>query len=86
MSEAEIQFDLLIMDPDRVIFEGKVSSLFVKGDTGEFEILPFHYPVLSLLTLGDIIVNWKYKLSVKKGILRFFMNQCVIIVELNDET
>lgn len=84
MAGEDFKFDLLVMDPDRVIFEGQVSSLFLKGDTGEFEMLPFHYPVLSVLAEGDIVINWKYKISIKKGILRFFMNECVIIVELRD--
>ena len=84
MSYAEPQFDVLIMDPDRVVYEGKVYSLFLRGDTGEFEILAFHYPVLSLLADGDIVMDWKYTLAIKKGILRFFMNECVIIVELAD--
>ncbi|MFA6636323.1 MAG: hypothetical protein WCV56_04385 [Candidatus Omnitrophota bacterium] len=84
MAEEGSRFGLLIMDPDRVIFEGKVSSLFLKGDTGEFEILPFHYPVLSLLAEGDIVIDWKSVLAIKSGILRFFMNECVIIVELKE--
>lgn len=84
MAIVEPQFDLLIMDPDRVIFEGKATSLFLRGDTGEFEILPFHYPVLSLLAEGDIVIGWKYALAIKKGIIRFFLNECVIIVELKN--
>ncbi len=85
MAEAGVQFDLVIMDPDRIIFEGKASSLFLKGDTGEFEVLPFHYPLLSLLAEGDIVIDWKYALAIKKGIVRFFMNECVIIVELKEQ-
>jgi len=85
MPEDEVKFKLSIMDPDRVIFEGDASSIFLKGDTGEFEILPFHYPVLSILAEGDVIIDWKYRLPIRNGIVRFFMNECVVIVEKKDE-
>ena len=78
-------FDLKIMNPDRIIFEGEISNLFVQGDTGEFEILPYHYPVLSLLREGTLIIDWKYSLPVKKGVLRFFKNACVVLVEMHKE-
>jgi F0F1-type ATP synthase epsilon subunit len=85
MPEEVRKFKLSIMDPDRVIFEGEASNLFLKGDTGEFELQPFHYPVLSVLAEGDVIIDWKYRLPIRNGIVRFFMNECVLIVEKKDE-
>lgn len=78
-------FHLRIMNPDRMIFEGEVSKLFLQGDTGEFEILPAHYPIFSLLKKGSIIVDWEKKLDINKGIVRFFKNDCVIIAELQED-
>ena len=79
------KFSLSIMNPDRVIFRSEVESVFLKGDTGEYEVQPFHYPVLGLLTEGDVIVDWKYALAIKKGFVKFFQNECVILVELQEE-
>lgn len=75
-------FKLLIMNPDRVIFDGNASTVFLPGDLGEFEILPFHYPVLSRLRYGEILIDWKYAVPIDKGVLRFFKNECVIVCEL----
>ncbi|MFH1790838.1 MAG: hypothetical protein ABH885_02505 [Candidatus Omnitrophota bacterium] len=76
---------LLIMNPEQKVFEGTVTSIFIQGDTGEYELLPYHYPVLGLLCQGRIIIDWKYAIYVKKGIARFFKNDCVILVELDQE-
>lgn len=77
-------FDIIhlkVMNADKIIFDDNVSSLFLQGDTGEFEILPYHYPVLSLLRKGQIIINWRNYIPVKKGIIKFFKNDCVILIE-----
>ena len=67
-----------------MIYEGDAEHLFLPGETGEFELLPYHYPVLSLLKAGHIIVDWKYSIAIKKGLVKFFKNDCVVIVELDD--
>ncbi len=77
-------FKVLIIDAEKRIFEGNVSSLFIQGDTGEFELMSYHYSVLSLLKQGQVIMDWKYFIDVRKGILKFFKNDCVIIVELDE--
>jgi len=74
-------FNLRVLNPDKMVFEGEISSLFLEGDTGEFEILPYHYPVLSLLKPGRMIIDWRYYIPLKKGLVRFFMNECVVIIE-----
>lgn len=76
-------FKLLVMDAARKIFEGQVVNIFVQGDTGEYEILPHHYPLLGLLKHGQLIIDWKYFIPVKKGILKFIKNDCVVLVELD---
>ncbi|MDD4957062.1 MAG: hypothetical protein PHH49_07845 [Candidatus Omnitrophica bacterium] len=81
MSVGTRKFKLMILDADRVIYDGDASSIFLQGDQGEFELLPFHYPVLSVLKEGDIVIDWDKAVSIKKGIVRFFRNECVIIVE-----
>ncbi|MDD4294495.1 MAG: hypothetical protein PHP69_03155 [Candidatus Omnitrophica bacterium] len=78
------KFKLSVMDPDKNIFDGEIESLFLQGDNGEYEIQPYHYPVLGLLREGQIIIDWKYSISIKKGILRFFKNDCVILVEMSE--
>ena len=74
-------FKCTIMTPDALIYESEVQSLFLTGDRGEYEILPYHYPVLGILKQSNVIVDWKESISIKFGIIRFFANDCIILVE-----
>jgi F0F1-type ATP synthase epsilon subunit len=76
------KFYLTVLDIDTIIYKNEVSSVFVPGDRGEFELLSCHYPILSLLRQGDIIINWEEVISINRGILKFLRNDCVIIIEI----
>ncbi len=80
------KFRLTILDPDSVIYKGEVSSLYVYGNMGEFELLAYHYPVLCLLKEDtDVVIDWREFVTIKRGILKFFKNECVLIVELMED-
>jgi F0F1-type ATP synthase epsilon subunit len=74
-------FHLTILNPKHVLYEGDVNSVFLHGDQGEFEVMPYHTPIVSLLKEGDVIVNWETKIPIKKGLMKFFNNDCVVLVE-----
>ena len=74
-------FRLSVMTPEALLYQGEVESAFITGDTGEYELLPYHYPVLGILGKGNIIINWREAVPVKFGLLKFFANDCVILVE-----
>lgn len=76
------KFKLKIMNPDRMLYEGDIGALFVAGDTGEFEVLAYHYPVLSLLKEGELVIDWENYIPIKSGIIKFFRNDCVVMIEL----
>mgnify|MGYP001220249254 CR=1 FL=1 len=80
-SEYHATFKTTIMTPEALLYQGEIESLFITGDHGEYELLPYHYPVLGILKVGNIIINWREAVPVKFGILRFFANDCVILVE-----
>ena len=69
------------MTPDALVYENEVQSLFLTGDRGEYEILPYHYPVLGILKEGNIIIDWKESIPIKFGLVRFFANDCIILIE-----
>ncbi|MDD5421830.1 MAG: hypothetical protein WC592_00020 [Candidatus Omnitrophota bacterium] len=81
---SEGKISLKVMNADMVVFAGAVDSIFLQGDTGEFELLPYHYPVLSLLRQGKIIINWSNYIPIRKGVVKFFKNDCVILIDLDD--
>ena len=69
------------MTPEALLYQGEVESAFFSGDTGEYELLPYHYPVLGILMKGNIILNWREAVPIKFGIVKFFANDCVVLVE-----
>jgi len=79
-------FRCVILSPKSLIFENEVNSLFIIGDRSEYEILPYHYPLIGLVRKGDVIIDWKFRIPVRSGILRFFANECTILVEETDKT
>lgn len=74
-------FSLKILNPKHVVFEGQVGSVFLPGDVGEFELLAYHVPIVSLLKAGEIVVDWKTRIPIKKGMVRYMDEECVILLE-----
>jgi F-type H+-transporting ATPase subunit epsilon len=70
-----------ILNPKHVVFEGEAGSLFVQGDRNEFEILDHHAPIVSLLAKGELVLDWKKKIPVSGGMIKFDNNECTILVE-----
>jgi F0F1-type ATP synthase epsilon subunit len=74
------------LSPKNLIFEKEVNSLYIIGDRTEYELLAYHYPLIGLVQQGDIIIDWKMNVPIRSGILRFFANECTILVEETDQT
>ncbi len=72
---------LKILNPKHVIYDDHARSVFLPGDQGEFEILDYHCPIVSLLREGDVVIDWDEKVPIKKGMVRFDDNECMILVE-----
>ena len=80
---------LQVMTPRRVLWEGKVSSVQLPGDRGDFEVFPFHKPVVGALRRGDIVFDddkgGHKALYIRSGIIRFDNNSMVALVELENK-
>jgi len=74
-------FKAVILTPTRTLYEGEVWSVFLPGSTGEFEVLDFHKPIISLLRKGRIIIDWEKEVPIKKGAVRMSGDELVAIVE-----
>ena len=70
-----------VMNQAQVIFEGVASNVVLPGDFGEFEIMQFHWPIVSILRKGDIIID-NMDFPISKGIARFGEEKLVALVEL----
>ena len=70
-----------ILNPKHVVFEGEASSVFLPGDLAEFELLDYHAPIISLLRSGFVTVDWAKRIPIKRGLVKFDRNECMILVE-----
>ena len=86
MAKSKTSFRCTILSPKNLIFESNVSSLFIVGDRSEYELLAYHYPLVGLVQKGDIVIDWKRRIPIRSGILRFFANECTILVEETEHT
>ncbi len=78
-------FRCVILSARQLIFEGEVNSVFVSGDAGEYELLAYHYPLIGIVA-GDLIINWDKRVPVKGGVVKFFANECNIMIEEKEST
>ena len=72
--------DVLILSPEKVIFEGKAESVSLPGERGIFEVLSFHKNLLSRLLSGSIVVDGR-TFSIYRGIVKVKENVVTIISE-----
>ena len=74
-------FSLKILNPKKVVYDGQVRNIFFPGDSGEFELMAYHAPIVSLLKEGEIVIDWNTHIPIKKGMVRFFGDECVVLLE-----
>jgi len=70
-----------IINQAQIIFEGVANNVVLPGDYGEFEIMQFHWPIISILIKGEIIID-NMGFPISKGIARFGEEKLVALVEL----
>ena len=73
-------FKVSILDQERKLYEDLVSQVSLPGEEGEFAVLDFHAPMISLLKAGEILVDGKY-LPIRKGIALVARNELFVLVE-----
>lgn len=79
-------FRLQILSLIRMLFEGEVESVYISGDEGEYELLPFHYPLLGAIPEGEIKIAGHEAVPLRAGVVLFQDNQCIIIIEELDRS
>jgi len=75
-----LKFHAKIVSAERVWFDGMAHSVTFPGEQGTFEVLPFHRPLISRLTAGEVIVDGR-TLSIQRGVVRVWHDDITAIVE-----
>ena len=75
---------LVILTPDKKVYEGEASSVTLPGTMGFFEILNHHAPIISTLQDGKLTVRGNGKEEVffiHGGVVEASNNKVVVLAE-----
>lgn len=75
---------LNILTPDKLVFEGQITSVTVPGTNGSFQILKDHAPIISTLSDGDVIINVNNNeeiIGIKGGVVEVLDNKIIVLAE-----
>ncbi len=76
--------DVVIISPQRLLFNGRAQRVVLPGEQGVFEVWPFHKPLLSRLLPGRIIVD-EQLISIARGVVRVDEHKVIAVVEDADQ-
>jgi F-type H+-transporting ATPase subunit epsilon len=72
--------EVSLLSPQEIIFEGQAKSVILPGESGVFEVQPFHKRILSRLISGILFID-QQNFSVQRGIAKVYKNKITIIIE-----
>ena len=77
--------NLIVLTPEKEIYQGSVTSVKVPGITGQFEILNNHAPIVAALGSGDVRIldnsGEKKIFKIKKGFVEVIKNEISLLVQ-----
>jgi F-type H+-transporting ATPase subunit epsilon len=77
--------NLIVLTPEKEIFNGKVTSVQVPGISGKFEILNNHAPIVSALSKGRVRLvlegGDKKTFEIRKGFIEVLKNEVSLLVQ-----
>ncbi|MFZ1705259.1 MAG: ATP synthase F1 subunit epsilon [Saprospiraceae bacterium] len=77
--------NLLVLTPEKEIFNGKVTSVQIPGISGKFEVLNNHAPIVSALTTGTVRIivegGEKKSFKIEKGFIEVLKNDVSLLVQ-----
>ncbi len=79
------ELHLVIVSPERTVYDGKADSVVLPGELGNFQVLVNHAPVISSLVAGEVRYvagEETQSLNIKGGFVEVRDNQISACVEL----
>lgn len=76
--------NLVIVSPEKQLFEGEVQGVTVPGTQGRFEVLVNHAPIISSLNSGTVVyrtANGEETLEIDRGFIEVSNNKVSLCVE-----
>ena len=77
--------ELIVLTPEKEIFQGEINSVKVPGASGQFEILNGHAPIVSSLVTGPVrilnVSGEKKEFNIEKGFVEVLNNEVSLLVQ-----
>lgn len=76
---------LVIVTPERQLFEGEVETLHLPGSDGELGILPGHMPLVTTLTEGELLATRKgevYQFALHGGFAQITGSEVIVLANI----
>ena len=71
---------VLVIDQERIYFEGQARRVIAPGEQGVLEIWPLHRPLVSRLLPGVVIVDDE-TFPIRRGVIKAALDEVTVIVE-----
>ena len=73
--------EVTILNPNEMLYGGQAESVVLPGDSGDFEVLSYHKPVIALLRPGQIVLDGHRAVEIRRGVARAHLDRLVALVE-----
>lgn len=77
--------DIIVLTPDKKLFEGQAERVGIPGVDGEFEVLTNHAPIVSALGVGTIVITGTNRevtnITVSGGFVEVLDNHISLMVQ-----
>ncbi|MEI8102271.1 MAG: ATP synthase F1 subunit epsilon [Chlorobium sp.] len=85
MANSDKGFQIEIVTPQKLYFSGEVLSVTAPGESGQFQILKNHAPLLSALLPGKVKLGLadrsEQSFSISDGFLEVSSNKAILLTE-----
>ena len=76
--------NIVVLTPDKEVFNGEINSVKVPGVGGQFQILRGHAPLVSALSEGDVSIvkadGQKVTFGISQGFVEVLRNEISLLV------
>ena len=74
---------VMIVSPEKTLFEGSADSVMLPGQMGRFEVLKNHAPIVSILTAGRVECKGPQPcvVTIKSGFVEVARDEVSVCVE-----
>ncbi len=76
---------IVVLTPEREIYQGNITSVKVPGITGKFEVLQNHAPIVAALGTGEVRIidaqGATKKFNIQKGFIEVLRNEVSLLVQ-----